>query len=214
MKSCDLFRSSNSSRFGRSMLCAFAVIAAVVPAAGEDGYSLLSIGPELENHVGVEWSDLSFEFVQMSAGFDLNDFSTWNTGLAAMPESAGYFSNDQSNLWSVSFVVPSNAEPLTVGSNVLLWGYNSKDVVPGSEWILLSDPLWELAAVGPTPSIFSFNFSEDTSALFGAFEWGDSASGSLAATAAIPEPSTYAALFGLATLLIVGFRRFRVGRAS
>jgi hypothetical protein len=104
-----------------------------------------------------------------------------------------------------------------VGLQGYIFGFSSLDLGTVPEWILLTNPAWtfpagtpagevalpgaEWSAINPGTQMLvgnSFNLADGGAALDRAFQ-----------TQAIPEPSTYALIFGLGILGFLGFRRFR-----
>jgi len=103
-----------------------------------------------------------FEVGVFKAGFDpaIDPKSSWST--AWVPLSTGdadavnsWFSDAGANYFSVtgSSVQASGAE---IGSRLYVWGYNSKSLVSAPEWILLTNPAWQLQTpVLPQVSLFN-----------------------------------------------------------
>lgn len=104
-----------------------------------------------------------------------------------------------------------------VGQQGYIFAYSSLDTNSAAEWLLLTNTSWtfpagtpegQVALVSDTWSAIDsgtqmligngFNLADGGAALDRAFQ-----------TQAIPEPSTYALIFGLGILGFLGFRRFR-----
>ncbi len=101
--------------------------------------------------------------------------------------------------------------PDHVGKQAMVWGYNSKTFDSASQWVLLTNTSWIIPAfdglnVTPLPeNIWNYSLAGVTT-VNGV---GTVSTSGMQMTQAIPEPSTYALIFGLGILGFLGFRRFR-----
>src|SRR5690625_5054196 len=138
-----------------------------------------------------------------------NSLTTWN--VIAVP---GVSNTGASGRSSTVF----NDDPLSGGEQGYIWGFNSKDIAGTSEWILITNDSWTF----PAPSIRGGDpvFDVDpkwsttdigTYAILGSLNHAgnDDAFSRVLTTQAIPEPSTYALIFGLGILGFLGYRRVR-----
>lgn len=124
--------------------------------------------------------------------------SSSGTNLAAWESWGGYWNQ---------FSYDNNDAPLTVGTQAYVWGYNSETLDAGSEWVLLTNPNWTFTAQNPgNPEPLAFDLDTPGTITVGGI---GSLDGGALTTSAIPEPSTYALIFGLGILGFLGFRRFR-----
>jgi len=157
--------------------------------------------------------DASFTFALGSFGAftptTLNEAS-WVANFTVVPTSgttpwdAGFVQ------YSGSAVLSSNTTPFTAGSQLYVWGYNTQTIASGTEWLLLTNVNWMVASTAGTPLPLSFDASDSgTIAIVGSniVVPGVSATLQTASIAAIPEPSTYAAIAGVLALGFVAYRR-------
>lgn len=98
------------------------------------------------------------------------------------------------------------------GQTGVVWGYNSKAIEGTSEWIAISNENWIFPVPNPVSTeptaANTWNLSDPNNiVLTGSFQEGSPANGFQ--TQAIPEPSTYALMFGLGIFGLIAYRRFR-----
>lgn len=99
--------------------------------------------------------------------------------------------------------------PFTGGSQIYMWGYDSK-AVGSRQWILLSNTSWLVSSDISTPVSSNFTVNGSTNAVLGGVSNGGATlQSALVIVSAVPEPATYAAIFGLAALGFCAVRRRR-----
>jgi hypothetical protein len=108
-----------------------------------------------------------------------------------------------------------------IGSNALqgqqgyMWGYDSLDTSTVPQWILITNAGWVFPGVTSPPVVSEWATTQQGSnAIVGfinhpSFAGDDDFLSRITTTQAIPEPSTYALIFGLGILGFLGYRRFR-----
>lgn len=198
-------------KYKNSIVATFAglVFASGVHATGfsieiEDIYTLY-------DSTGSVSADVTFAFGTFAEGFvptvaNVDEWSShWLTGGDAMGVIEG------GTYWTTYFNLAHN-NVIAVGAQLYAWAYNILDTESGNaQWLLLSDPEWLGAASAPADwTQHDFVFSSNTLALIGSFDF-DAKTGQLGSLSAVPEPATYAALFGVGAL---GFALFRRRRAT
>jgi hypothetical protein len=161
-------------------------------------------------------SDMTFQV----GGFDgaaptsLQDFIS-DTNWIAMPAmTAGANATNWDETFSFffgDFSYSSNPAPFTVGSQAYIFGFNSLDAGPDAQWILLSDASWTIPASAPdNPTAVEFMVGPNSFIVAGIGSLQNvDATNIFQSAQAIPEPSTYALIFGLGILGFLGYRRFR-----
>ncbi|AHF92450.1 exosortase [Opitutaceae bacterium TAV5] len=164
-------------------------------------------------------SGLSLQLGAFSAGFTPTSDNTgewrdhWLTSGAP-----GYV--DTSGVWSTSLIL-SDQSIITSGSQLYLWAYDQRDLSAGDAgWLLLTSTNWTAVASYLEDSVvrsFYFPFYADTalrdytdpiSAILGNFNLG-AGTAQLADVSGspVPEPATWAAIFGVCTLGFALWRR-------
>ncbi|MEX2382803.1 MAG: PEP-CTERM sorting domain-containing protein [Opitutales bacterium] len=148
-----------------------------------------------------EGFDSAAPFGDWEANFTSVGSATW---LTSPPFAAGRFQND----FSV-------ADAALTGEQAFIWGSNSKAIDPASEWVVLTNENW----IFPTPNPLALAPSEENqwsvgdegTAVFGDMGSLIDANGGNDGfqMTAIPEPSTYALIFGFGVLGLVIVRRVR-----
>ncbi|MBK8475999.1 MAG: PEP-CTERM sorting domain-containing protein [Opitutaceae bacterium] len=100
------------------------------------------------------------------------------------------------------FVAPTTASAPTA-TKMYIWSFNSVAAASATQWGIFSNsgPTWTTAS--SAPDVLAMDISQANVADFGTLNAG------FAMTSAVPEPATYAAILGLVTLGLVGYRRFR-----
>ncbi|HSI20187.1 MAG TPA: PEP-CTERM sorting domain-containing protein [Verrucomicrobiae bacterium] len=99
--------------------------------------------------------------------------------------------------------------PFTGNTQMYLWGYDSK-AAGSRQWILLSNTAWLVSTDISAPVSSNFTVNGSTSAVLGGVSnAGATLQSALVNVSAVPEPATYAGLFGLAALGFCAVRRRR-----
>lgn len=170
------------------------------------------------------------EIGKTSTGSDLDASFTFAIG------SFGNFTPDSSNVadWASNFTVLgsvnwteglfsqysgtgnllNNNAPFTTSNQGFIWGYNTQVIGASTEWILLTNASWTFPTSGSQPTVDWTSTDVGTYAALGVLNTlsSDPYLQTANLLSAVPEPSTYALLAGLATLGFVWFRR-RAARA-
>lgn len=104
----------------------------------------------------------------------------------------------------------ANNNELAVGSLAYIWGYDSQTLNGAVNWILFQNPSWQFPPFNQLLSEAFDTAQAGTIAIVGTVNYvdGDPISSSFS-TEVIPEPSTYALIFGLGILGFLGYRRVR-----
>jgi hypothetical protein len=99
--------------------------------------------------------------------------------------------------------------PFTGGASLYMWGYNSK-AAGNQQWILLSNTAWVVSSDISNPVSSDLTVNATTTSVIGNISGsGTTFQSALVSVSAIPEPSTFAALFGAAALGMAACRRRR-----
>lgn len=113
-----------------------------------------------------------------------------------------------------SVVRPGGPPAGVVGQRGYIWAYEHLNIPTFPDWILLTNPAWIFpagTAVGEIamPVESWATSTAGTVAIVGSINHGPGVAEFSMQMQAIPEPSTYALIFGLAILGFLGYRRFR-----
>jgi hypothetical protein len=98
---------------------------------------------------------------------------------------------------------------ITANSVLSIWAYDTKTPGATTDWMIVTNPSWIVAALTTTPGVNSADFTitdGGTVASFGTISGNQYIS---AIAPAIPEPSSFAAIAGFAVLGLVVSRRHR-----
>jgi|688.fasta_scaffold269585_2 hypothetical protein len=158
----------------------------------------------------------TFESSGQSIRFELGTFAPGFDPTTATPDQwaaswivlqgADYDLVDQQFIQTANLL--SNDSPFAAGTQAYIWGYNTKDLNAGAEWLVVASQEWVIPSVdSPLPTTFSISDARPTDALWGSVNQGGYHM-RLAPVVAIPEPSTW--LLGTCATLILAFRRKRI----
>lgn len=174
----------------------------------------------------INFTSPAFEIGKDSSGTALDSSYTFALG------SFGAFTPSSSNVedWASNFNVlgsttwggftqysgtgnlTDNDSPFTTSDQGFVWGYNTQTIGASTEWILITNSSWIFPTVGSSPTVDWTSSDVGTYAALGTIT-NDLGTGNAdpylqtASLAAVPEPSTYALLAGVACLGFMVTRR-------
>jgi len=170
----------------------------------------------LRDRLGITWAtQLDVSLGVFEAGFTptLENYSTWNIKFAT-DSSPGYYVGpaDGGPEYSAALRLSDNLT-IPVGSQLSLWIRTPAGFGGEAQAALFTDSSWLTVSNSPTDVVTRyFDFSNVTTAVFGAFDFNNSAAATVAVTA-VPEPSSYGLGLGLPALVLAAFvRRRRMAR--
>jgi hypothetical protein len=150
-------------------------------------------------------------------------FGTWNAGTstftpllgnAAISANAGYADATPGALeWAIT-LSQNNNNNITAGVQLAVVIFNAADDTSyasanHAQEAVLTDPSWLAPTFTPgTPSSLTYGFTASTTAVRGQFTYS-AAGKDVVNLSSVPEPSTYAALAGVAVLGLAALRRRR-----
>lgn len=199
----------------KTLLSSLALLAASILPASATVYDFADFDYNLLGASGSAWSSGNLALGKFNSGFtptSLN-LSSWSGNFIGGP--TGFFDGSGPE-WGAELVLSNNAT-FGVGDQLYLWAYNSL-AGSGQEWALLTDPAWKIITNSPlaTDPVF-FDFSSQTTAVFGTVNNGQSfvrAAAVLAATP-VPEPATWVGVVSGAGLIgFLGYRRRHAKRVG
>jgi hypothetical protein len=186
--------------------CAMAQVTVVFSSSMTAG----GLGLNSENSSWSTSGGFIFEVGVFTAGFtpsavnETNWASSWtiaaggsNTGTATWIDDGGatYFQG--------AGQYDNNTAPLAVGTQLYIWGFDSRSALPSSQWILLTNTSWLVQSVGSLATDFIDTTDTGTYAVVGSVTNGGVDMKSAVVGSTIPEPATYAAFFGATSLGMV-----------
>lgn len=178
-------------------------------SGGEGGLGLVSNG---SSWVPGEWT---FESGVFSAGFApaTDNLGAWNSAWTSTYVSESH--TGSSEWWDDSGVFYyygeggylTNNAPFTLGTQLYVWGYNTKDLTDiDAEWILLTNESWTVVSTAFLNTQYLDTKDLGTVAILGAIT-NDGYDLQSASVSSVPEPAAYATLLGAAVLTLTHLRR-------
>ena len=152
--------------------------------------------------------------------FSLGSFGSFTPTVGNVTQWQGNFSclgliawNTDFTQYSQTTTLAANTAPFGTTTLAYVWGYNSQSVSPGSEWILLKNPNWLFPASDTLLPVLWDASDPGTIAIVGHLGLAQVSSDPYMQTASIgpsvPEPATYAAIFGAVALGFAAYKRRR-----
>lgn len=174
----------------------------------------------------INFTSEAFQSGQTSVGADLTSSFTFSMGsFGSFIPTAGNVGSWVDNFtalgttfawdegwgyYSGASTLTNNDAPFSTADQGYVWGYNYQTVGPTTEWILLTNPSWKFPMAGSGATVDWTSTDAGTVAVWGALNVINNVPYiQTAAVSAVPEPSTYALIGGLAMLGFVWFRRHR-----
>jgi hypothetical protein len=133
--------------------------------------------------------DIRFELGTFAPGFDPRTATPeqWLTSWIVL-QGAGYDMVDQQFIQTTTLY--SNATPFLTGGQAFIWGYNTKDINSGAEWLIVGAPSWTWpASNSPLPTTFSMSDALQADVIFGSVNQSGHHM-QLGAVTPVPEPGT------------------------
>lgn len=156
-----------------------------------------------------------FEVGAFSAGTDFSSAASISSSFVSFGASGNWDTNFQDvgfGAASLSFAFDEfsgYAAGITAGTTQLyIWAYDTKSVTPDADWVIITNPGWVAQPIATGAAVTSFDYTitdAGTVYVFGTLNGNKVVS----ALAAVPEPSAFAAIAGLAVLGGVATRRRR-----
>jgi hypothetical protein len=187
----------------------------------------LPLGISAQTTRTINFESLAFEIGQTSTGAALDSSYTFQLGsFGSFAPTLGNVSDWTSNFqslgqasWDDLFTnfsgtaqLASNSGAFSTANTAYIWGYNTKTIGSGTEWVLLTNTAWafpDTSAAIAFPDTFTVDLSNGTTAVVGTLAVSGADPYLMTASIAVPEPATYAAVLGAMVLGVVGYRRFR-----
>jgi len=155
--------------------------------------------------------------------FALGSFGSFTPSSSNVGDWASNFTVLGSTTWDTGFTqysgtgnLTNNNSPFTTSNQGFVWGYNTQTIGASTEWILLTNTNWTFPTVGSSPTVNWTSNDAGTYAALGTLNNPDGASADpylqTANLSAVPEPSTYALVAGVACLGYMMARRRRAAQ--
>jgi hypothetical protein len=167
---------------------------------------------------GSNWSTsggYTFEVGVFNSGFTptSGNVSSWSTSWTIATDNVSNFGtttwiNDNgATYFQATGAYLNNSSPFTTSpaTQLYVWGYNTKTIGSGTEWILLGNTNWLVQNASSASTYFIDSTDIGTYAVVGVV----SNNGINLMSSAIPEPSAYAAALGIISLGLCAIRRRR-----
>jgi hypothetical protein len=149
--------------------------------------------------------NIRFELGTFAPGFDPRTATPeqWLTSWIVL-QGAEYDMIDQQFIQTTTLY--DNAAPFLAGGQAFIWGYNTKDINAGAEWLIVGAPSWTWpVTTSPLPTTFSMSDALQTDVIFGSVNQSGHHMQFQAVTP-VPEPGAML-LTALATMGFVLRRR-------
>ncbi|EIP96657.1 PEP-CTERM putative exosortase interaction domain-containing protein [Opitutaceae bacterium TAV1] len=147
-----------------------------------------------------QYGTLAAAFISLNAVSTDPDIDGWNNNLI----DTGVGGSSYTLFFDDNSGYPAGA---SAGDQVYVWGYNNQAATTGSEWIVITNPSWVLLELVAGASADSAQWTitdAGTQYLIGTIEGNKVVAASVSA---VPEPATWAAIFGVCTLGFALWRR-------
>jgi hypothetical protein len=196
----------------KTLCIALLAFAASVPRIHATQYLFEDFQTVLTDNGGQPWTTpFELQLGAFQAGFTPTTFNLdlWATNWIS-GGSVGYY-DPSATEWQAQLSLSDNTL-FEAGRTFSLWAFDQQ---AGTErnWLLVSDPYWlAMASDSSDPSLYFFSFSEQTTAEFGSLDFLNSTAATALASPssnAVPEPSTYSLMAGLALMAAAAWRRNR-----
>lgn len=180
----------------------------------------------LQAQTSINFTSPAFEIGKDSTGalldssytFALGSFGAFTPNASNVADWASNFTALNSIAWDEAFTqysqtgtIPNNNAPFTTSDQGFVWGYNTQAIGPTTEWILITNASWTFPIAGSPPTVDWTSTDVGTFAALGVLNTmgANPYLQTYNLYSAVPEPSTYALMAGLAILGFVWFRRRR-----
>ena len=188
---------------------------------------LVSNAAILQAQTTINFTSPAFEKGKNSSGailtssytFELGSFGSFTPSALNVADWATNFTVLGSTTWGESFTQYSgtgnlthNNSPFTTSDQGFVWGYNTKTIDGSTEWILLTNASWTFPTEGSVPTVAWTSSDVGTYAAIGTLTNGAGTGVAdpylqTASLSAVPEPSSYALLAGMACVGYMIVRR-------
>lgn len=148
---------------------------------------------------------IHFELGTFAPGFDPRTATPeqWLTSWIVL-QGAEYDMVDQQFIQTTTLY--DNAAPFTTGGQIFIWGYNTRNLNDGAEWIIVGAPSWTWPSVdSPLPTTISMSDATYADVIIGNVN-GSGFHMQLGAVNVVPEPGVPMMMLG-ALLLLFRHRR-------
>jgi len=150
-------------------------------------------------------------FNSASAAQVAANFTSFTASTSWVPDFFGDSSNVGAAIVSPSFDEATLYPAGTSGKQLAIWIYDTKTPSATTDWIIVTNPSWIATAqvFGSSVAAADYNVSDAGTVLLYGSSLDLTKGVTALAPSAVPEPSTYAALAGVAVLGLAALRRRR-----